>query len=151
MERLKELRASRRGFTLVEIIVVLVIIAILAAIAIPAMTGFVQEAKDQALISEARASYVAAQNVAVRETAKGVDVDHFVGGMYWGEAMTGGWPDAIAPYITSKDFYFSANSVDGVIQRIVYSEDLKRFAHIDFDSGQVWVDQNKDINAQPPD
>ena len=34
-------KKSKKGFTLVEIIVVLVIIAILAAIAIPAMVGWI--------------------------------------------------------------------------------------------------------------
>ena len=36
---------NRKGFTLVEIIVVLVILAILAAIAVPSVLGYVEEAK----------------------------------------------------------------------------------------------------------
>ena len=49
------------GFTLVEIIVVLVIIAILAAAGIPAMLGFIGEARGKALVAEARLGYQAAQ------------------------------------------------------------------------------------------
>ena len=37
---------NRKGFTLVEIIVVLVILAILAAIAVPSVLGYVEEAKN---------------------------------------------------------------------------------------------------------
>ena len=37
---------NKKGFTLVEIIVVLVILAILAAIAIPSLIRYVNEAKD---------------------------------------------------------------------------------------------------------
>ena len=36
---------KKRGFTLVELIVVLVILAILAALLIPALTGYIDKAK----------------------------------------------------------------------------------------------------------
>ena len=39
-------RFNKKGFTLVEIIVVLVILAILAAIAVPSVLGYVEEAKN---------------------------------------------------------------------------------------------------------
>lgn len=55
---------SKKGFTLVEIIVVLVIIAILAAIAIPAMTGWIKKANERANYAEARTSLLAAQTIA---------------------------------------------------------------------------------------
>lgn len=67
MNKLMNFRKNKKGFTLVEIIVVLVIIAILAAIAIPTMMGFVRDAQDQALIAEARTAYYAAQSIATRE------------------------------------------------------------------------------------
>lgn len=58
-----------RGFTLVEIIVVLVILAILAAFTIPTMLGFVADARGKAYIAEAREVYVAAQAVATELSA----------------------------------------------------------------------------------
>lgn len=61
-QRLKNSLQSRSGFTLVELIVVLVILAILAAFTIPAMLGFVEDAKGKAAIVEAREVYVAAQS-----------------------------------------------------------------------------------------
>ena len=38
------IRDSKKGFTLVELIVVLVILAILAALLIPALTGYIDKA-----------------------------------------------------------------------------------------------------------
>ena len=46
--------SKRKGFTLVEVIVVLVILAILMAIAIPALTGYINKASERKAISEAR-------------------------------------------------------------------------------------------------
>ena len=42
--------SSKKGFTLVELIVVLVILAILAALLIPTLTGYIDRAKEKLLI-----------------------------------------------------------------------------------------------------
>lgn len=62
---------NKKGFTLVEIIVVLVILAVLAAAAVPTMLGFVEEAKGKSEIANARAAYVAAQSIVTEEYASG--------------------------------------------------------------------------------
>lgn len=54
---------------------VLIILAILAAIAIPAMMGFIQKARDQSLISEARVAYAACQTVAEKASLAGEDLN----------------------------------------------------------------------------
>lgn len=64
MELINRIKKNRKGFTLVEIIVVLVILAILAAFTIPTMLGFVNDARGKAMIAEARTVYVAAQSTA---------------------------------------------------------------------------------------
>ena len=54
---------NKKGFTLVEVIVVLVILAILAAILVPALTGYIDKANDKAAITEAGSVVVACQTV----------------------------------------------------------------------------------------
>ena len=40
-----KLSKNKRGFTLVELIVVLVILAVLAALLVPSLTGYIDKAK----------------------------------------------------------------------------------------------------------
>ena len=60
----KKMRKNNQGFTLVELIVVLVILAILAAILVPALLGYIDQAKDNQDILNARTLYTSAQTVA---------------------------------------------------------------------------------------
>lgn len=62
IQLINKLKKNQKGFTLVELIVVLVILAILAAFTIPAMLGFVDDARGKAAVSQGREIYVAAQS-----------------------------------------------------------------------------------------
>ncbi len=65
------MKRSTKGFTLVEIIVVLAIVAILAAVTIPSVIGFVRKAQEKALIQEARVAAIAAQMVVAEKPPPG--------------------------------------------------------------------------------
>ena len=62
-KKLKDLRKSKKGFTLVELIVVLVILAILAAILVPALLGYIDKAKEKQITTDANTVYTALQSV----------------------------------------------------------------------------------------
>lgn len=68
---LKKLRNNKKkGFTLVELIVVLVILAILAALLIPALTGYIDKAKEKSITAETRSAVMAAQTLVDEAYAK---------------------------------------------------------------------------------
>ena len=59
MEKMKRSCTDRKGFTLVELIVVLMILSILAALLIQSLTGYIDKAKERTLTSEIRAMALA--------------------------------------------------------------------------------------------
>ena len=70
MKRLLSMR-NKKGFTLIEIIIVLIILAVIAAIAIPSMIGFIQQANDSQIITEGRSVLLAGQVIATKLVGQG--------------------------------------------------------------------------------
>ena len=66
-------KRNDKGFTLVELIVVLVILAILAAILVPALLGYIDKAREKQITTNAEAAYVAAQALATEAYGKRID------------------------------------------------------------------------------
>ena len=62
---------QKRGFTLVELIVVLVILAVLAALLIPSLTGYIDKAVEKRIMLQARSLMTAAQATIDEAYAKG--------------------------------------------------------------------------------
>lgn len=74
MTGLRRTLRDRRGFTLVELVVVLVILGITASFAVPALTGYIDSAKEKQAVSEAQACVMTAtrqgaQNYALVQNA----------------------------------------------------------------------------------
>lgn len=64
-------RSGKGGFTLVELIVVLVILGILVALLVPALTGYIDKAKEKSVLAEAKNVVTAAQTTASELYASG--------------------------------------------------------------------------------
>jgi type IV pilus assembly protein PilA len=54
------MKMNKKGITLVEVIVVLIIMAVLAGILVASYTGYIDKAKNDSALVEARAVYLAA-------------------------------------------------------------------------------------------
>ena len=72
------MKNKKKGFTLVELIVVLAILAILAAMLVPALTGYIDKANEKKIIATARQYYVAAQTVVSEAYANGDEINEII-------------------------------------------------------------------------
>ena len=70
MTGLKRTLRSRRGFTLVELVVVLVIAGITASFAVPALTGYIDNAKEKQAVSETQACVETVTRIASQKYAE---------------------------------------------------------------------------------
>ncbi len=70
MKKLMKMKKNQKGFTLVEVIVVLVILAIMAAILIPSLIGYIDKSRENSIISETRSVATAAQTLSSEAYAK---------------------------------------------------------------------------------
>ncbi|WP_283162774.1 type II secretion system protein [Tannockella kyphosi] len=73
IKQIKKTLKNNKGFTLIELMVVVVILLILAAIAVPSFTGLIDEANETAAIAEARSVLLFAQFEADLAAMEGED------------------------------------------------------------------------------
>lgn len=110
MKKLREMKKNQKGFTLVEVIVVLVILAIMAAILIPSLIGYIDKARTNTVQSECRSVVQAAQTLASEAYAKNKTIKTIEIG-----ATTSTDPDATGKYTISKTDVTNLAEVEGTI------------------------------------
>lgn len=63
IQKMRNARENKKGFTLTEMIVVLVIIVILIALLVPTLVGYIDKAKEKSVMAEGKMVLTAAQTV----------------------------------------------------------------------------------------
>lgn len=111
MTGLKRTLRSHRGFTLVELIVVLVIAGITASFAVPALTGYIDNAKEKQAVSETQACVETVTRIAAQKYAL-VQNASITGKSDGADALTAwaGTLDTKAPAVTGGDVALTEGS-----------------------------------------
>ena len=115
-EKIRKLK-DRKGFTLVELIVVLVILAILAALLIPALTGYIDKANKEKIVSECRMVVMAAQTEASELYGK-MDGDKLAFGSDTNTAAD--YDDAVKDLSETKGKFKIVLYDDGTVHTVQY-------------------------------
>ena len=145
---LKKMKNNKKGFTLVELIVVLVILAILAALLIPALTGYIDKAKKKQIIAETRQTVMAAQTLVDEAYAKadvGADTVKV-------EGETGAGENAIKKQSIADlaevpvGNITSVTTKNGKIDTLEYTKSGKKWTyHATITDGTTYSDGNYDV------
>jgi len=116
------MKKSNKGFTLVELIVVLVILAILAAILVPALLGYIDRSRDSQILINAKTGYTASQatasqyyGISVSSKGKNDASDKTTQkGPYWISVTNdmGGFGPNAFPYMKSTYQLMDADTMD---------------------------------------
>lgn len=92
---LKKLQ-NKKGFTLMEMLIVVAIIAVLVAIAIPVFNGALTKSKEAADVANVRATYAEWQTAMLTENTKApADKDAFLKGPAGTDTLTLNYPDKL--------------------------------------------------------
>ena len=119
------------GFTLVELIVVIAILAILAGVAVPAYSGYIEKAKDAAVITELDAIATAAQ--AANATKGAIDKIEVGETSITVTSTTNGFADN---YNDDFEMFFPEAEAGTEAGKFTYSIDLKGTS---YEKGAAWT------------
>ena len=106
---LKKLQ-SKKGFTLMEMLIVVAIIAVLVAIAIPVFNGALTKSKEAADVANVRATYAEWQTSMLTENTKApTDKDAFLAGPDAKGTLTLNYPDKLT--VTNGTITYTASKL----------------------------------------
>lgn len=85
---LREKLRNRKGFTLIEIIVVIVILAVLMAVAVPSVMSYMNEGQKAKYEAIARAAFINTQTAVAKDIAVDGKADEYGSVIIWVDGLT---------------------------------------------------------------
>ena len=154
---------DKKGFTLVELIVVLVILAILAALLIPSLTGYIDKANKEKVVAETRMVAMAVQtelSEAYGQAGAGKDLSTSAKANEWKSTAAGEGTEASeGSYIkevkelaevfdsnTSATFTATAGK-DGTLKTVMYNNGVYTCTYNATDKTYSTVKNDKDTKS----
>lgn len=146
LEKIRKMK-NKKGFTLVELIVVLVILAILAALLVPALTGYIDKANKEKVVSETRSVVMAAQTEVSEAYASNALKASEAARVTSGKATGTTIADSIYTLAECKDGWtFIVTVEDGVVTKVQFSDGQKSCTYTSEDANYE-VDSDDDYQG----
>ena len=139
---MKKMKNDNKGFTLVELIVVLVILAILAAILVPALLGYIDEAKNSQLELHGKSVYTAAQASASKFYAKTKNNE-----IQNTTTKTKGYNDFVADVRRISEMASFATTATDVKAKIVFANNSDTTGHDYFTIVEIYYTEDAGAHA----
>ena len=124
--------ASKSGFTLVELIVVIAILGILAGVAVPAYSGYIKKANDAAIITQLDA----VKTAALAANAKAGTISQISVTSSTAVTVTGN-PSLASDFATNFVLYYTGATATG--GTITLSTALPNYANSSYSGGVTWT------------
>lgn len=106
-------KMNKKGFTIVELVIVIAVIAILAAVLIPTFSGIVEKANNSAALQEATNAYKEAFALAIADDGV-INTDDNAGGENVVNGFTFTWTDEETASVQAKEgFGYTVSLADG--------------------------------------
>ena len=118
------MKKNNKGFTLVELIVVLVILAILAAILVPALLGYIDRAREKQYVLDAKSALTAAQAELSSIYGEGGNLDSLTVFLF-------AWASLKKLMNASDMSYLDKASCSSKVEILVYADFMARIKSLD--------------------
>ncbi|MDD3252988.1 MAG: type II secretion system protein [Lachnospiraceae bacterium] len=137
---------QKRGFTLIELIVVLAVLMILVSITVPSLAGFIEMGKEQRCVLEAQQVRRSINLYLVEHDQLQIEAMDFLGEMPHGE----NGPDK--PHVL-EEYLLVKCSDDAAIEQLTFAENDTAVDELIYRVGTCWVtiEDNKVTVEQRPE